>query len=303
MSSTNDNQANAREKVEKALSRDNLSNVIQPVRMEKNSDFEFRCHPGVSCFTNCCRNMNIILTPFDIIRLKKRLGLPSDLFLKLYTEPEILVESDLPVARLKMLDESGGKCPFVTPEGCQVYSDRPVCCRYYPIGIANLMQVEKESGQEEEFFFLIKENHCKGFEEKTCWTVDSWRADQEADLYDRMNKGWLKLLLRKKSFGEDTELPPRARELFFMATTNMESFRRFVFESRFLDTYNVNDEIVNKIRENDFELMQFAFEYLKNAMFGAESPVIKIREQILKKTVDKIIKTREKNKKLKKGKR
>jgi Fe-S-cluster containining protein len=303
MSSTNDNQANAREKVEKALSRDNLSNVIQPVRMEKNSDFEFRCHPGVSCFTNCCRNMNIILTPFDIIRLKKRLGLPSDLFLKLYTEPEILVESGLPVARLKMLDESGGKCPFVTPEGCQVYSDRPVCCRYYPIGIANLMQVEKESGQEEEFFFLIKENHCKGFEEKTCWTVDSWRADQEADLYDRMNKGWLKLLLRKKSFGEDTELPPRARELFFMATTNMESFRRFVFESRFLDTYNVNDEIVNKIRENDFELMQFAFEYLKNAMFGAESPVIKIREQILKKTVDKIIKTREKNKKLKKGKR
>ncbi len=303
MSSTNDNQANTREKVEKALSRDNLSNVIQPVRMEKNSDFEFRCHPGVSCFTNCCRNMNIILTPFDIIRLKKRLGLPSDLFLKLYTEPEILVESGLPVARLKMLDESGGKCPFVTPEGCQVYSDRPVCCRYYPIGIANLMQVEKESGQEEEFFFLIKENHCKGFEEKTCWTVDSWRADQEADLYDRMNKGWLKLLLRKKSFGEDTELPPRARELFFMATTNMESFRRFVFESRFLDTYNVNDEIVNKIRENDFELMQFAFEYLKNAMFGAESPVIKIREQILKKTVDKIIKTREKNKKLKKGKR
>lgn len=303
MTNKENKEANPREKVEKALSRDNLSNVIQPVRMEKNSLFEFKCHPGVPCFTNCCRNMNIILTPFDIIRMKKRLGMPSDLFLKLYTEPEILIESGLPVARLKMMEDAEGKCPFVTPKGCQVYSDRPVCCRYYPVGIASLMQMEKEAGQEEEFFFLIKENHCKGFEEKTCWTVDSWRADQEADLYDRMNRGWLELMLRKKSFGEDTELPPRARELFFMATTNMESFRRFVFESRFLYTYNVDEATLNKIREDDFELMQFAFEYLKNAMFGAESSIIKIKGQILEKTVKKIIKTREKNKKLKKNRK
>jgi len=300
----NDNKnTNPREKIEQALSRDNLSNVIQPIRMEKNSAFEFKCHPGVSCFTNCCRNMNIILTPFDIIRLKKRLGLPSDLFLNLYTVPEILVESGLPVARLKMMEDQGGKCPFVTNEGCQVYSDRPVCCRYYPVGIASLMQMEKESGQEEEFFFLIKENHCKGFEEKTCWTVDSWRADQEADLYDRMNRGWLELMLRKKSFGEDSELPPKAKEFFFMATTNMESFRRYIFESRFLDTYNVDDTTLNKIREDDFELMQFAFEYLKNAIFGVESSLINIKRHVLQKTVNRINKAREKNKKLKKGRR
>lgn len=46
--------AETRKKANEALSR-----VIQPVRLERKSAFRFRCHPGVPCFTRCCRNMNI----------------------------------------------------------------------------------------------------------------------------------------------------------------------------------------------------------------------------------------------------
>ena len=28
---------------------------ISPVRLGFNSKFNFKCHPGVSCFTLCCR--------------------------------------------------------------------------------------------------------------------------------------------------------------------------------------------------------------------------------------------------------
>lgn len=290
---------NVKEKVEKVLKRDRLSQVIQPVRMEKGSSFHFRCHPGVSCFTKCCRNMNIILTPYDIIRLKNRLGLNADMFLNLYAKPEILQETMVPVARLKMLEKEGGRCPFVTPEGCQVYSDRPVCCRYYPIGIASLRQQELQSGDEEEFFFLIKEEHCEGFKEPDEWTVDSWRADQEADLYDSMNRGWMELMLRKKSFGDETEIPGKARALFYMVTTNMESFRKFIFESRFLDTYDVDEKTLKNILEEDTELMKFGFEFLKVSIFGAESQALSLKKQILDETVKKIRKRREKQRRKK----
>ena len=295
------------ERVKKQLKMGQEGSAIVPVRLERDSTFQFRCGPGVPCFTACCRNMNIILTPYDIIRMKHRLGLTSDLFLRLYAEPKILGQTMIPVAKLKMLEEKGGQCPFVTPDGCQIYTDRPVSCRYYPIGIASLIQMEMSAGQEEEFFFLVKEKHCKGFEEPVEWTVDSWRADQEADLYDSMNRGWMELLLRKRSFGEETEMPPRARELFYMVTTNMERFRDYVFGSRFLDTYIVDSKTLRKIRDDDVELMQFGFEYLKHAIFGAESPVIQLRKEILDKTVKQIIKRRKKRArklaKLRKGRR
>ncbi len=295
------------ERVKKTLKMGQEGSAIVPVRLERDSTFKFRCYPGVPCFTACCRNMNIILTPYDIIRMKNRLGLTSDMFLRLYAEPEILGQTMIPVARLKMLEEKGGQCPFVTPEGCQIYTDRPVSCRYYPIGIASLIQMEKNAGEEEEFFFLVKEKHCKGFEEPVEWTVDSWRADQEADLYDSMNRGWMELLLRKRSFGEETEMPPRARELFYMVTTNMERFREYVFGSRFLDTYIVDKKVLRKIRDDDVELMQFGFEYLKHAIFGAESQVIQLKKEILDKTVKQIIKRRKKRarklEKLRKGRK
>ena len=284
-------------RVDKALKKGRPGGVVEPVRLDLDSEFCFRCYPGISCFTRCCRNMNIILTPYDIIRMKNRLGLTSDLFLKLYAQPELLGITGVPVARLRMREEEGGLCPFVTPEGCQIYTDRPVSCRYYPVGIASLRQQEAHAGEEEEFFFLVKEDHCKGFEEPTRWTVESWRADQEADLYDRMNRGWLELLLRKRSFGEETEMPPRARQLFYMVTTNMEQFRRYVFESRFLDTYIVPEEKLKEILEDELALMEFGFEYLKTAIFGAESEVIRLRDDILQKTVKEIVKRREKKRK------
>jgi Fe-S-cluster containining protein len=121
-----------------------------------------------------------ILTPYDIVRIKKRLGLTADMFLQLYTTPEILGQTELPIARLKMLEEEGGRCPFVSTKGCQIYSDRPVCCRYYPLGITSLRQQEKHTGEEEEFFFVVREDHCKEFKVPTEWTVESCGKLQDA---------------------------------------------------------------------------------------------------------------------------
>ena len=63
--------------------------------------------------------------------------------------------------------------------------------------------------------------------------------------------------------------------MFFMASTDLDTFRKFVFESSFLDTYEVDADTVAKIREDDVELMLFSFRYLANTLFGAAGMAIK----------------------------
>jgi hypothetical protein len=95
------------------------------------------------------------------------------------------------------------------------------------------------------------------------------------DLRDEMNKEWLRLVMRRKSFGLQATLSESAKRMFFMASTDLDTFRKFIFESSFLDTYEIDAETVAKIREDDVELMLFSFKYLANTLFGAGGLSIK----------------------------
>ena len=251
----------------------NPSNIL-PEKLTLDSPLQFECHPGVSCFTACCHNIKIILTPYDILILRRRLNIPAHEFITLYTEPTYLEKTDMPGVQIKLTGENNG-CPFVTPEGCTVYTDRPSACRYYPVGMADFHEGGKDDAAEEKFFFLVKEPHCKGHEEPKRWTIRDWRADQGVDVRDEMNKEWLRLIMRRKSFGLQATLSDAAKRMFFMASTDLDTFRKFVFESSFLDTYEVDADTVAKIREDDVELMLFSFRYLANTLFGAAGMAIK----------------------------
>ena len=246
---------------------------VLPVKLTGNSRFKFSCHKGVKCFTACCSNINIVLPPYDLLRLRKRLGMTSEDFISQYCEIEILAKTLLPVITLKMQSDEKRSCPFVTPDGCTVYEDRPNICRYYPIGMATLRNKEIEGGKDE-FYFLTKEEHCKGFEEDKEWTIADWRKDQEADLYDDVNRGWMDILIKKKSFGE-REFPEIKNRMFFMVSTNTDYFRTFVFESSFLDTYDIPAERIEKVRTDDAELLKLAYEWLRSSMFAEETLTFK----------------------------
>lgn len=251
----------------------NPSNIL-PEKLTLDSPLQFACHPGVSCFTACCHNIKIILTPYDILILRRRLNIPAHEFITQYTEPTYLEKTDMPGVQIKLTGDKNG-CPFVTPEGCTVYTDRPSACRYYPVGMADFHEGGTDDAAEEKFFFLVKEPHCKGHEEPKRWTIRDWRADQGVDVRDEMNKEWLRLVMRRKSFGLQATLSDAAKRMFFMASTDLDTFRKFVFESSFLDTYEVDADTVAKIREDDVELMLFSFRYLANTLFGAAGMAIK----------------------------
>ena len=73
-------------------------------RMGLEDSFTFQCHPGVSCFNECCGDVNIFLTPYDIIRLKNALGIPSQEFLDKYTLMPFDKNLGYPVILLQMED-------------------------------------------------------------------------------------------------------------------------------------------------------------------------------------------------------
>jgi len=238
---------------------------IQPLQLSMDSELKFRCHPGVPCFTTCCRNIRIMLTPYDIIRLRKKLDLSSQEFLAIYTEPNLLEKTDLPVVTLKMLDDELRSCPFVRDDGCIVYSHRPSTCRYYPVGVGALSH--RDETEESGFFILIEEPHCKGFLEDKLWTIREWRKDQGVDVDDDINAEWTDLIVRKRSFPKNIALTEKTKQLFFMVSYNIDAFRDFVFESTFLKRYDIPSETIESIRNDDIALLKFGMRWLKFILY------------------------------------
>ena len=229
---------------------------ISPVKLNLDSNFSFACKKELECFTKCCRDINIILTPYDIIRMKNRLDLTSEKFLAIYTTPQLLEKTDLPVITLKMLDDEQKSCPFVREDGCLIYTDRPVTCRYYPLGSGTLAHKD-DADDQHGFFFFINEPHCKGFDESRDWTVREWRKDQDASAFDEINSGWYDIMVMKRSFPPNVRLTEKAKNLFFIASYNIDKFKRFVFDSDFIKLHNVDDKTAQEMRDDEIKLFMF----------------------------------------------
>ena len=226
-------------------------------RYEEVHAFQFRCHPGVSCFTNCCQDINIVLTPYDVLRMKNGLGITSEQFLDEHT---IIVPKEgklLPIVILK-LNEDDKRCPFVNREtGCQIYNDRPWPCRMYPLTMNN----------DGTYSLITDASRCKGLEEDDTNKVIEWLNTQEVEEYDELNEFLSSLTIQLEAQKLNIE-NPQIQQMIFMSLYNIDKFRKFVFESTFLDRLEVEEDILEKIKNSDTDLLKFAFEWIKFGLFG-----------------------------------
>jgi Fe-S-cluster containining protein len=233
--------------------------------------FRFRCYPGISCFTRCCAALKLVLTPYDVLRMKRRLGLSSDEFLEQHTETS-LDQGRFPLIKLKMNTDQNKKCPFVTEQGCAIYEDRPAACRIYPLGRAAL---KPDSGKEtRQKFFIVDESHCLGFQEEKEWTLAEWLRSEGVNEYNNMNDRWLEILSSSGSLGSQKDIP-RKIQMFMMASYNLDKFRGFIFKSKFLQFFDVGDEKRKQLASEDVALMHFAFDWLKFSLFGERTLTVK----------------------------
>lgn len=94
-----------------------------------------------------------------------------------------------------------------------------------------------------------------------------WREDQGVDIRDEVNDGWMELIVRKKSLPESMKLSEDSKKMFFLVCYNIDKFREFVFNSTFLERYNLSDEKIKTIKDDDVKLLQFGFEWLNASFF------------------------------------
>lgn len=253
---------------------DNLKKTIldEYPRLTEDDTFRFACKPGISCFNECCGDVNIFLTPYDILRMKNRLGVSSDEFLDRYTMLPISEKQSYPVVMLRMQDNEKKTCHFVSPEGCTVYDDRPWACRYYPVGVAS--PPEGKEQVEQEFFFLLREDVCRGFEQDKDWRISEWKVNQGVAKYDEFGQLFKEITLHPY-FQQGKQLDPLKMEMFHMACYNLDKFRRFIKESTFLNRFALEDGLLEKITADDEALLRFGVRWLKFALFGEKT--MKIR--------------------------
>lgn len=245
-------------------------------RLAPKDTFFFRCHPGIGCFNRCCRNLNLFLYPYDVVRLKQHLGISSDAFIEQYVDVVMREGNYFPDVLLKMAENTEKTCPFLTEAGCSVYLDRPDACRTFPLEQGVLYEAGRSKG--EPVCFFRPPAFCLGPTEPDLWTQRSWEKDQQAETYHCMTAKWadLKRLFQVNPWGSSGMENPKAK-MAFMAIYNLDLFREFVFGSSFLKRCHVVSTVLKKIKKSDSELMMFGFSWVRLFIWGKSVPHIKPR--------------------------
>jgi uncharacterized protein len=60
----------------------------------------------------------------------------------------------------------------------------------------------------------------------------------------------------------------RQQQLFYLASYKMDKFRTLVLSGRFLQVFELDDEDINAIREDDIRLLRLAYRWLRFSLFN-----------------------------------
>lgn len=235
-----------------------------------NSPFSFRCHRGVTCFTVCCKKVELILYPYDVIQLKRALGMDSETFMHSHSR---LVTGDnpfFPTVMLALTDEGKGSCPFLTQAGCSIYENRPTDCRTYPLERA--VDRNPEGRAPREYYFLTRHDYCKGHEEPDQITVREYIRSQRLEQYNSFNELWAEIdtVFRTNPWQGEGSGGPR-QQLAFMVCYNIDGFRRLANERKLFDQFRLPRDRRRGIEQQDEELLKFGFDWLKLLFTGKSS--------------------------------
>ena len=239
---------------------------VMPTMLEGGARLQFQCRKGIGCWNACCSNIDISLTPYDILRLKQRFELSSSEFLAQYTVPYEMEKDSIAGVKLRPV-EGGTACRFMTDAGCSVYADRPTACRYYPVAL--LAMRRQDESVDRQYYAIVREDHCLGHNEPRTQAIDAYRQEQGLQQYDDLAHGWRELILKKKSSGPTIGKPSkRSLELFFMTCYDIDRFRSFVVSESFSSIYDLPPDELRETLLDDVKLMQFGFRFLRQVLFG-----------------------------------
>ncbi len=147
----------------------------------------------------CCCDIDIMLNPYDIIRICNRLKITSVRFLKDYASITLGADSRVPIVLLN----TRPRCVF-NKKICTIYEDRPTNCRGYPVG--RITMTDKDTG-EEEAGYIVNDN-CSAIQTKKRQTIEEWLRKEKADEYFNISTRWNRFITKliQKGFPKNNEM-------------------------------------------------------------------------------------------------
>jgi len=240
-----------------------LPDHFQPVSADR--ELMFACHPGIACFTQCCRELDLALTPYDVVRLKRRLRLASGQFLDQYVIVEWDEQCVFPSCYLTMVDDGRASCVFVDSRGCSVYGDRPGSCRAYPVGRG---AARGGDGFPVESLVLLNEPHCRGFAEASRQTVQAYLLSQDLEIYNRFNDALLPVV-QHASIQTGVFRPSRLQlDQYMLALYDMDHFRQEMANGRVALTSPLSPAELSGLAGDDEQLLLLGIRWLLQEWFG-----------------------------------
>lgn len=229
--------------------------------LEPGESFCFACRPDLACFNTCCRDKRLPLWPYDVLRLRRALDLPSPSLLERYADLEMDPVSGWPALRLRLDDQ--GRCPFVGAQGCAVYAHRPAACRIYPL--ARLARPRPGGGPPEVVYQRQETKGCLGWDQPVEHDVSHWDQDQDLAEYHRFNDAMLPLLFHPKRQGR-LELNPTQIHAVILALYNPDMLRESLGQPVLQSCFP--EDRLQAARESDEELLLLGRDFLIGRLFG-----------------------------------
>lgn len=239
--------------------------------LEEGQTFCFECNPDVACFGRCCRQLTLPLTPYDVLRLRRALGMTSADFLTTLTTMRTIPDSGLPIPMLKMCGGPEETCPFLTPTGCQVYDDRPGACRSYPIGRGT----RPSPNGVYETHYLVQEDHCRGFDAGRDWTAQEWFEREGLTPYNNANDRYMRLGAMIAASGRPLE--DRLATMCILCCYQLDRFRELVDRMRIFERVRVDPARQAAVRDHDEDALEFGLDWMELVIFGTCDGLEKVR--------------------------
>lgn len=244
-------------------SREFLENLPE---LKQGETFCFDCNPEVPCFNRCCAELTLPLTPYDVLRLRRHLGLGGEAFLNSFTRMRSFPDTGFPLPMLRMLEGPGEPCPFVTPAGCSVYEDRPGACRFYPLGRGAKMADDGVA----ERFFVVREPHCHGFDQGTERTARQWLENQELEPYNAANDRYMRLMAMVRATGKPLE--PRLATMAVLCLFQLDKLRELISHMRIFEHVDADAHRQTVVMEDspagDQAALDFGLDWMELVIFG-----------------------------------
>lgn len=226
----------------------------------RHEPFSFACHPGVACFTRCCHELELSLTPYDLLRIRQGTGLSSAEVLDRCVIIEQEAGDTFPQMYLTMVDDGAASCVFLGSDGCTIYGHRPGACRMYPLGRAAVASGDGVA----EHFVLVHEPHCLGFAEPLLTSAHNYLQSQELAPYNSFNDR-LAQITQHDRIKQGLQLSESQRRAFILALYDLDTFRSALLADTITDVPGDRTLLAN----DDEALLDSGLRWIAGLLFAS----------------------------------